>query len=274
MLVCLRGGVTIVQDSFYEHVKSGEKHLNDLESQILRYIISLHSDLEQATSKGIAAHFYVAPNTIVRLAHKLGFTGFTDLKHSYLLSLERNRYAIETIPLDLQIIQTKDLVHDQTIEAVARAIERAEHIVFFCSGLSKFPCLEMEEKLRKNRFTLQDFYDQLQQLRGMGDLSQLAGMMPGQLGRQMQNASIDEKQLAHTEAIILSMTPLERENPQILNASRKRRIAAGCGLEVVDVNRLLKQFDAMQQMVKQLSKGRMGGMGGRMHGFGRRKRLK
>lgn len=157
MLVCLRGGVTIVQDTFYEHVKSGEKHLNDLESQILRYIISLHSDLEQATSKGIAAHFYVAPNTIVRLAHKLGFTGFTDLKHSYLLSLERNRYAIETIPLDLQIIQTKDLVHDQTIEAVARAIERAEHIVFFCSGLSKFPCLEMEEKLRvmgKNTDTL------------------------------------------------------------------------------------------------------------------------
>ena len=86
--------------------------------------------------------------------------------------------------------------------------------------------------------------DRLQQIRGMGDLSQLAGMMPGQLGRQLQGASIDEKQMAHTEAIILSMTPLERENPQILNASRKRRIAAGCGLEVVDVNRLLKQFDA------------------------------
>ena len=147
-------------------------------------------------------------------------------------------------------------------------IEKAE------AAFDQKQAAKMEEKLRKNRFTLQDYYDQLQQLRGMGDLSQLAGMMPGQLGRQMQNASIDEKQLAHTEAIILSMTPLERENPQILNASRKRRIAAGCGLEVVDVNRLLKQFDAMQQMVKQLSKGRMGGMGGRMHGFGRRKRLK
>ena len=136
---------------------------------------------------------------------------------------------------------------------------------------------KLEEKLRKNRFTLQDYYDQLQQLRGMGDLSQLAGMMPGNLGRQMQGATIDEKVMAHTEAIILSMTPLERENPQILNASRKKRIAAGCGLEVVDVNRLLKQFDMMQQMVKQMSKGRMpgmGGMGGRMHGFGRKKRLK
>ena len=137
---------------------------------------------------------------------------------------------------------------------------------------------KLEEKLRKNRFTLQDYYDQLQQLRGMGDLSQLAGMLPGNLGRQLQGASIDEKAMAHTEAIILSMTPLERENPQILNASRKRRIAAGCGLEVVDVNRLLKQFDMMQQLTKQMSKGRMpgmlGGMGGRMHGFGRKKRFK
>ena len=75
------------------------------------------------------------------------------------------------------------------------------------------------------------------------------------------------------------MTPLERENPQILNASRKKRIAAGCGLEVVDVNRLLKQFDMMQQLTKQMSKGRMPGMmgkgmGGKMHGFGRKKRFK
>lgn len=137
---------------------------------------------------------------------------------------------------------------------------------------------KLEEKLRKNRFTLQDYYDQLQQLRNMGDLSQIAGMMPGQLGRQLQGATIDEKVTAHTEAIILSMTPLERENPQILNASRKKRIAAGCGLEVVDVNRLLKQFEMMQQLTKQMSKGRMpsmmGGMGGRMHGFGRKKRFK
>ena len=135
---------------------------------------------------------------------------------------------------------------------------------------------KLEEKLRKNRFTLQDYYEQLQQLRGMGDLSQLAGMMPGQMGRQLQGAQIDEKQMAHVEAIILSMTPLERENPQILNASRKKRIAAGCGLQVVDVNRLLKQFEMMQQLVKQFSKGRMPnipGMGGRMHGFGRKKRF-
>ena len=138
---------------------------------------------------------------------------------------------------------------------------------------------KLEEKLRKNRLTLQDYYEQLQQLRNMGDLSQLAGMMPGNLGRQMAGATIDDKALAHTEAIILSMTPQERENPQILNASRKKRIAAGCGLQVVDVNRLLKQFEMMQQLTKQMTRGRLprmggGGMGGRMHGFGRKKRLK
>ena len=117
------------------------------------------------------------------------------------------------------------------------------------------------------------------EIQGMGDLSEMMGMIPG-MGKQMANTQIDEKQMARTKAIIQSMTPKERENPQILNASRKRRIAAGCGLEVVDVNRLLKQYDLMQQMVKQMSKGKMpgmpnmGGMGGRMHGFGRKKRFK
>jgi len=138
---------------------------------------------------------------------------------------------------------------------------------------------KLEEKLRKNRFTLEDYYEQIRQIRGMGDLSQLAGMMPGGLGKQLSSANVDEKALARTEAIILSMTPLERENPQILNASRKKRIAAGCGLEVMDVNRLLKQFEVIQQLTKQLTKGgrmpRMGGGGrGPMFGFGRKKRMK
>jgi len=132
---------------------------------------------------------------------------------------------------------------------------------------------KLEERLRKNKFTLEDYFDQLQQLRGMGDLSQIAGMLPGGAGRQLQNATIDEKALAHTEAIILSMTPQERENPDILNASRKRRIAAGCGLQVVDVNRLLKQYDMIRQLTKQMTKGRLPGMfGGRSHGLGKRKR--
>ena len=144
---------------------------------------------------------------------------------------------------------------------------------------------KLEEKLRKNRLTLTDYLDQMEQLQNMGDLSQIAGMLPGNLGKQLDASQIDEKQMAHTKAIILSMTPLERENPQILNASRKRRIAAGCGLQVVDVNRLLKSFEMLQQLTKSMSKGRfrgipgmggMPGMGGhgKMKGFGRKKRLK
>ena len=146
---------------------------------------------------------------------------------------------------------------------------------------------KLEEKLRKNRLTLSDYLDQMEQLQNMGDLSQIAGMLPGNLGKSFDPDQIDEKQMAHNKAIILSMTPLERENPQILNASRKKRIAAGCGREVVDVNRLLKSFEMLQQMTSAMAKGKMrgglgglmGGMGGKvargaMHGFGRKKRLK
>ena len=135
---------------------------------------------------------------------------------------------------------------------------------------------KLEEKLKKNSFTLSDYFDQLQQIRNMGDLSQLAGMMPGNLGNKLQGAQIDEKAIAHTEAIILSMTPEEREKTQILGASRKKRIAAGCGLDVVDVNRLLKQFEGMQQIIKQVTGGRKPGFGfgGLGHGRGLRKRKK
>ena len=113
---------------------------------------------------------------------------------------------------------------------------------------------ELAEKLKKNRFTLQDYYDQLVQVKGMGSMDELLGMMPGLNTKALEGATINEKALSRTEAIILSMTPQERENPAILNSSRKKRIAAGCGLQVVDVNRLLKEFGMMQQMTKQMSK--------------------
>ena len=113
---------------------------------------------------------------------------------------------------------------------------------------------ELAEKLKKNRFTLQDYYDQLVQVKSMGSMEELLGMMPGMNAKALEGATINEKALAHTEAIILSMTPQERENPSILNSSRKKRIAAGCGLQVVSVNRLLKEFEMMQQMTKQMSK--------------------
>ena len=112
---------------------------------------------------------------------------------------------------------------------------------------------EMEKKMRSGKLTLTDFYDQLTQLKGMGSMSDIASMLPGMNAKALQGAQVDEKQLARTEAIILSMTPYERDNPEVLNFSRKKRIAAGCGLKVEDVNRLLKQFNATQQVMKQLS---------------------
>ncbi len=150
---------------------------------------------------------------------------------------------------------------------VLSLIEKAE------AALDQKKAMEMEQKLRSNKFTLADFYDQLVQIKGMGSMQDLLGMMPG-MGN-LKNVQVDEKALDRVQAIIQSMTPYERENPSCLNHSRKRRIAAGCGRSVEDVNKLLKQFDTMQQMIKQFSgpgasrkmrrmqkRGGMPGMGG------------
>ena len=110
---------------------------------------------------------------------------------------------------------------------------------------------EMEEKLKSNKFTLQDFYEQMVQMRSMGSMQDILAQLPG--GGSLKNVQLDEKAMSHTEAIILSMTPKERENPNIIGASRKKRIAAGAGLKVEDVNRLLKSFEQMQKMIKQFS---------------------
>ena len=131
---------------------------------------------------------------------------------------------------------------------------------------------ELEKKLRTNKFTLADFYDQLVQLKGMGNLQDLAGMMPGMNAGALKNAQVDEAALARTEAIIQSMTPYERENPACLNHSRKRRVAAGSGVKVEEINRLLKQFEMMNQMMKQFSgpgaSRKLKRMGGKFGGFG------
>ena len=112
---------------------------------------------------------------------------------------------------------------------------------------------ELEEKMRRQTFTLDDYLAQLAQLKSMGNLEQLMGMMPGVKPGALKDAKIDESLLARTEAIIRSMTRKERENPDIINASRKRRIAQGSGTTVEDVNKLLKQFDQMLKMMKQFS---------------------
>ena len=131
---------------------------------------------------------------------------------------------------------------------------------------------QMEERLKSNKFTLQDFYDQMVQLKSMGSMQDILAQMPG--GHKLKNVQMDEKAMGRTEAIILSMTPKERENPGIIGASRKKRIAAGSGVKVEDVNRLLKSFDQMKAMIKQFSgpgaakkMKRMGGFGGFGGGF-------
>ena len=146
---------------------------------------------------------------------------------------------------------------------VLTLIEKAE------AAIDEKKAREMADKLRKNKFTLSDYLDQLIQLKGMGNLQDLVGMIPGVDSKALAGVTMDDKALLRTEAIILSMTPYERENPNVINNSRKKRIAAGCGLTVVDVNRLLKQYEAMQQMTKQMSRGKMPAMfGGK--GFGKK----
>ena len=164
---------------------------------------------------------------------------------------------------------------------VLTLIEKAE------AAMDQKKAQELEQRLRKNKFTLQDFYDQLVQLKSMGSITDILGMMPGMNAGALKNVQVDEKALSRTEAIILSMTPYERENPGVINHSRKQRIAAGAGVQVQQINALLKQFDDMQKLMRQLTgpgaskkmkrlqKSGMGGfgsMGGKrgFGGFGRR----
>lgn len=127
---------------------------------------------------------------------------------------------------------------------------------------------ELERKMREQSFTLTDFLEQFKQVRGMGSLDQLMGMIPGVNTAALKDVKVDERQLDRIEAIILSMTPEERDKPDLINASRKRRIADGSGMKVEDVNRLLKQYDQMKQMMKKFSAmtggKRFGKKGGKM----------
>ena len=130
---------------------------------------------------------------------------------------------------------------------VLTLIEKAEQ------SIDEKKARELEERLRANKFTLSDFYDQLVQLRSMGSIQDILGMMPGVDAKALAGATVDEKAMARTAAIIQSMTPKERENPEIIGSSRKKRIAAGSGTTVVDINKLLRQFEAMQKLMRQMN---------------------
>ncbi len=133
---------------------------------------------------------------------------------------------------------------------------------------------EMAARMKKGKFDFNDYLESMKQMKKMGGLSSILGMMPGIGGKQMDDleSMVDEKQLARMEAIVLSMTPAERENPKLLNLSRKSRIARGAGVDIAVVNRFIKQFEQSQKMMKQLP-GMMGGKKGRgmFGGFGGRK---
>ena len=127
---------------------------------------------------------------------------------------------------------------------------------------------ELEQKIRQSTFTLDDYLAQFDQLKNMGNLDQLAGMIPGMKPGALKDAQVDEKALARQQAIILSMTKAERERPeQLLNASRKKRIAAGSGTTVEEVNRLLKQYEQVNKLMKQMAK-QQSGKGSKKMRFG------
>jgi signal recognition particle subunit SRP54 len=133
---------------------------------------------------------------------------------------------------------------------VVGLVERAAEVI------EKEDAEKLARKMMDGQFTLEDMAQQFRQIRKLGDMKGLLGMMPGigKLKKQIDEANVDEKMIARQEAIILSMTPAERRNPKLLNASRRRRIAAGSGMTVQDINRLLKQHQQMADMMKKVGK--------------------
>jgi signal recognition particle subunit SRP54 len=145
---------------------------------------------------------------------------------------------------------------------VLTLIEKAQ------SDITEQDAARLEERLRKAEFTFEDFLEQMKQVRKMGSLTSIIGLLPGVPGmKELKNAKIDEHQMGRIEAIVFSMTPEERRHPDLIDGRRRQRIARGSGVEVADVNRLLKQFREMKKMLKGMA-GAKGGMLGGLPGFG------
>jgi signal recognition particle subunit SRP54 len=145
---------------------------------------------------------------------------------------------------------------------VMSLIEKAE------AQIEEDEAKELERKLRRNEFTLEDFLKQLKTIRRMGPLQSILGMMPGLAGHQLSNMKVDERELDRVEAIILSMTPEERRRPELIKGSRRLRIAKGSGTNVQAVNQLVKQFDQMRKLMRQVGRGKMPDLGALMRGGG------
>ena len=130
-------------------------------------------------------------------------------------------------------------------------IEKAESV------MNEDEAMDAYKKMKKGKYDLEDFLKQMNQIKKMGSIESLLKMIPGAKKMGLNDIKVDPKQMAHVEAIVLSMTPEERRNPDILKASRKERIAKGSGTSVQEVNRLLKQFDESKKMMKMMSNGNM-----------------
>jgi len=143
---------------------------------------------------------------------------------------------------------------------VMSLIEKAE------AQIEEDEAKELERKMRRNEFTLEDFLKQLKTVRRMGPLQSIMGMIPGLAGHQLANMKVDERELDRVEAIILSMTPEERRRPELIKGSRRLRIAKGSGTNVQAVNQLVKQFDQMRKLMRQIGRGKMPDIGALMRG--------
>jgi signal recognition particle subunit SRP54 len=143
---------------------------------------------------------------------------------------------------------------------VMSLIEKAE------AQIEEDEAKELERKMRRNEFTLEDFLKQLKTVRRMGPLQSIMGMIPGLAGHQLANMKVDERELDRVEAIILSMTPEERRRPELIKGSRRLRIAKGSGTNVQAVNQLVKQFDQMRKLMRQIGRGKVPDIGAMMRG--------
>jgi len=147
---------------------------------------------------------------------------------------------------------------------VVSLVERAQEVI------DEKEAARLESKIRKNKFDLEDFYQQIQQLKKMGNVKDLMSMIPG-MGKALKDVDLDDTSFKRVECLIQSMTPAERKDPNIIDASRKKRIARGSGSDIQDVNRLLKQFEDMRKMMHMMTKG-TGGKRSRMAGLSALKR--
>ena len=172
--------------------------------------------------------------------------GMGEIKENEATVNEITLENVEEQPVVYKEYSTEYLV--SAVEAILFSIGESVSV----DRLAK--ALEMEKKLRKDEFTLEQFLDQMQQVKKLGSLETILGLIPGMGGisQKLKEANVDEKEFDRIEAIIRSMTKKERQKPEIINGSRRKRIAAGCGTRVQDVNKLLKNFEESKKMMKRM----------------------